>query len=264
MKKLFYHRGFTLTEMLIAVTIFVLVIIAVYSSYALSQRAYREGERVTEITQNGRVILERLAREIRQAKEIRQSKEIDLPGERASASDEIIFHDGHSEFGTAGGGSANTINLGLDASGINDYYKNMTIQIIEGTCSGQLREIIDYDGTNRTATLGESWEGGCSPDGSSKYEIFGSYHYIHYYFQSFDNSIRREVIGYYVSGDSGETLVSWDTDGIVEKTIEPSKIIGEWVNTVEFWGSSVINIALTLTKKNKSIDLQTKVYGRNL
>lgn len=88
MKKLFYHRGFTLAEMLVAVTIFVLVIIAVYSSYALSQRGYLSGEEVAEITQNGRVILERMTREIRQAKRM-------VTGLAGGTTSSIEFEDGH-------------------------------------------------------------------------------------------------------------------------------------------------------------------------
>ncbi|PIR71693.1 MAG: hypothetical protein COU43_01165, partial [Candidatus Nealsonbacteria bacterium CG10_big_fil_rev_8_21_14_0_10_37_25] len=38
------QRAFTLTEMIVAITIFVLIVVAVFSAHTLSQRAYREGE----------------------------------------------------------------------------------------------------------------------------------------------------------------------------------------------------------------------------
>ncbi|GAI16433.1 unnamed protein product [marine sediment metagenome] len=53
MKKEYQNFGFTLSEMLIVVAIFVLIILAVYSAYTLSQRGYLEGEEVAEITPPG-------------------------------------------------------------------------------------------------------------------------------------------------------------------------------------------------------------------
>ncbi len=257
MRKKYQNSGFTLTELLVTIVMFVLIIGAVYGAYVLAQRAYRESEIAAELTQNGRVILEKMLREIRQSKEIA----MDFPAERVNASEEIMFHDGHSEFGKARGGSINTIDLDSDAYSIDDYYKDMIIQIIEGVCSGQVREITTYNGVNQTAVVEENWVG-CMPDISSEYKIFGSYHYIRY-FKS-NGFIQREVIGYYVFGDSEETLVSWDTDEIlVEKSIEASKIIGEWVAIAEFWGLEEINIVLFLEKGGKTLKMETKVFGRN-
>lgn len=84
-------KGFTLTEMIIVVTIFVLIVVAVFSAQALSQRTFREGERAAEIIQNGRVILERMTREIRQATEL----VTELADEETGATSTIEFEDGH-------------------------------------------------------------------------------------------------------------------------------------------------------------------------
>lgn len=182
------NQGFTLTELLVTITILVIITGAVYLGYSLSQKAYREGERAAELTQNGRVIIERMNREIRQAKEIAIS---DFPEERESAKEEIAFEDGH------------------------------------------------------TTT---------------------TYRYIHYF--KTDNIIKREVIGYYFSGDFQEALQPWDAlppqgQTLEKKTLEEARIIGEWVSSLEFWGSKVINIALTLEKKEKSLNLETKIFSRN-
>jgi len=182
------NKAFTLTELLISITILVLINGAVYLSYNLSQKAYREGEKLAEITQNGRVIIERMNREIRQAKEIVG----DFPEERAFAQEEIIFEDGH------------------------------------------------------TTT---------------------TYHYIRYF--KADGEIKREVTGYYFSGDPEETLVPWDAvppvgQTLQTKTLEEARTIGEWVLNLEFWGSKVINIALTLQKKDKVFILESEIFGRNL
>jgi len=83
--------GFTLIETLITITILVLVLGVIYGVYLLSQKTYQEGERLSEITQNSRVILERITREVRQAKEI----VTELPEEEISATSTLMFEDGH-------------------------------------------------------------------------------------------------------------------------------------------------------------------------
>ena len=186
-------RGLTLIEVIISITILSLILLIVYSSLTLSRRSYIEGENIAEITQNGRVILERLSREIRQAKEIVTELPDVLDSEiPEGAKSEIEFEDGH---------------------------------------------------------------------------ISAPYHYIHYFKE--DNKIWREVIGYYFSGDSDETLVPWDAQPpenqtLEKKTLEEAKIIGECVTDLKLWGLRVINTFITLEKYNKKIELSAKVFGRNL
>jgi len=266
MKKKHQNFGFSLTEMIIVITIFILIVLSVYSVYFLSQRGYLEGENLAEITQNGRVILERMDREIRQAKEI----VTDLPGDETGSPSEIIFQDGHfpwvSEENTAQGGGDNTITLASTASTEDDYYKDMFILITGDT--RQIRKIIDYDGTNRGATVDSNWD--TNPISGSEYKIDSSFYYIRYY-RDADNNILRKVFTYCYSEDSvncvePETYVPWDaTPQLVEIILEEPRIIGEYVTNLEFWGSGrVINISLTLEKGNRSTELKTKVFGRNL
>lgn len=84
-------KGFTLTEVLVSIVIFLLVMGAIYAGYSLSQRAYLAGEVSAELTQNSRVILERMTRELRQSREI----VTDLPVSMADAFNYIEFEDGH-------------------------------------------------------------------------------------------------------------------------------------------------------------------------
>ena len=179
--------GFTLIETLITITILVLVLGAIYGVYVLSQKTYQEGERLSEITQNSRVILERLTREIRQAREI----VTELPEEELGATSTIMFEDGH---------------------------------------------------------------------------ILEPYHYIRYF--NDDNLIKREVIGFYFSGDVGETLVPWDAEPpsgqiLTTQTLEEAQIIGEYVVNLKFFGSELVQITLALKKKNTFLQLSSEVFGRN-
>ena len=85
------NKGFVLTELLITIAILVLISGAAYSSFIMSQRAYKASEFSAEITQNGRVITERMTRDIRQARQLVG----DLPDTEAGGVSEIIFEDGH-------------------------------------------------------------------------------------------------------------------------------------------------------------------------
>jgi phage tail sheath protein FI len=71
--------------------------------------------------------------------------------------------------GTAQSGGVDNITLAVSASADNDAYNDMEIEIIEGTGSGQSRNIIDYDGTTKVATVDDDWD--TTPDNTSKYHI---------------------------------------------------------------------------------------------
>lgn len=201
LKKL--NSGFTLTEILIVLTIFLLIVVVLYSSYTLSHRAYREGEKAAETAQNGRVILERITREVRQAKAI----VTELADDETGATSTIMFQDGH------------------DISTI---------------------------------------------------------HYIRYFRE--DTDIKRAVVAYYFSADPN-TYVVWnakDENGLPPggpdsclfndcpncpptcKILEEPRVIGEYVDNLKIWGSPIVNIFLTLKKNDKTLDIKTKILGRNL
>lgn len=186
-------EGFTFTEILIVITIFLLIIGAVYSAYVLSHQAYKEGEARIEVLQNGRVVIERITREIRQTREIVGALPAALDSEiPAGASNEIELEDGHiSEF----------------------------------------------------------------------------YHYIHYFKEN--NLVKREVRGYYFSGDPEEALVPWNSippegQTLKTKVLEEAKIIGECVADLKFWGLKTLYVYLKLEKGGKSLELREKVFGRNI
>ena len=179
--------SFTLIETLVTVAILSLAIGAIYGAYTLSQKAYQKGEALGEITQNGRVVLERITREVRQAREI----VTELAEEESEATSAIMFEDGH---------------------------------------------------------------------------ISESYNHIRYFKE--DNFIKREVVGFYFSGDVDETLVPWDADPpegqtLESKILEEAQVIGEYATELKFFGSEIVQIVLTLEKKNTQVKLSTEVFGRN-
>ncbi|MBU7005780.1 phage tail sheath family protein [Phosphitispora fastidiosa] len=75
---------------------------------------------------------------------------------------------GHS--GTARGGGEGTVTLAAGASGIDDAYKGMCLEITGGTGSGQVRKVTDYDGAAGVATVDSDWT--IVPDITSTYRVY--------------------------------------------------------------------------------------------
>ncbi|MDT8424089.1 MAG: prepilin-type N-terminal cleavage/methylation domain-containing protein, partial [Desulfuromonadales bacterium] len=67
MHQLKNQRGFTLTEMLVAMVIGMLVASGAYSVFFSTTRTARKQEQVSEIQQNLRVAMERVSQDIRHA-----------------------------------------------------------------------------------------------------------------------------------------------------------------------------------------------------
>jgi hypothetical protein len=79
------NAGFTIFEIIVSISLFVVIILMTGSLYQISQKSYNKGSDGAELTQNARVSLDRISRELRQATDI-------VTGLPAS---EIFFRDGH-------------------------------------------------------------------------------------------------------------------------------------------------------------------------
>ncbi|MFA6421987.1 MAG: prepilin-type N-terminal cleavage/methylation domain-containing protein [Candidatus Buchananbacteria bacterium] len=182
-------KGFTLIEIMISLTISILLFFILAESYSLSQKIYFTTDAKAEITQNGRVILDRLIRELRQTPDIIT----DLPetvGAGSPAAKEIIFQDGH------------------DTTQIN---------------------------------------------------------YIRYYLDG--NNFQRQEMFFYFEPDIATHVYFYATDMYGNDPImvtSTAKVIGEYVDDIEFWGDRLTNINLYLSKNGQSEIINTAVYGRNL
>lgn len=90
-KKMDNNSGFSLLEIIVALSLFTIAIVMVTSMYTISSRSYNKASAQAELAQNGRVALNRMNRELRQSKEI----VTDLSSDRSNAKSEIMFQDGH-------------------------------------------------------------------------------------------------------------------------------------------------------------------------
>lgn len=183
------NKGFTLMEIIIAIGISILLFFILTQSYDLSQKIYFVTDAKAEITQNGRVILDRLVRELRQTPDIITSIPVTITPSTPSPK-EIIFQDGH------------------DTNQIN---------------------------------------------------------YIRYYLDG--TNLERQELYFYFEAETSTRVYFYATDEHGNQPImvtSTSKIIGEYVDDIEFWGDRLTNINLYLSKNNQSEIINTAVYGRNL
>lgn len=72
--------------------------------------------------------------------------------------------------GTAQAGAGGTVTLDAGASAVNDNYNGQWVRITGGTGVGQVRNITDYVGATKVATIAPNW--GTNPDNTSTFEVF--------------------------------------------------------------------------------------------
>lgn len=80
-------------ETVVSIGLFVMAILMVTTMYSFIVRAYRTGSDKAEVTQNARVSLDRMSREIRQAVHFVGV----LPASSATATSTLEFQDGHDQ-----------------------------------------------------------------------------------------------------------------------------------------------------------------------
>lgn len=84
-------KAFTLVEILTVVFLGSLIIMASYSVYLMSYKSYKKQSASAELTQNARIALERMSRDIRQSSDVVTDLQID----QENSSSEIEFQNGH-------------------------------------------------------------------------------------------------------------------------------------------------------------------------
>ena len=98
-KNLKNRKAFTLVEILTVVFLGSIIIMAAYTVYLASYKSYKKNTESAELTQNARIALERMSREIRQAQDIIDP--LSMPPSADSPTQNIIvFQDGHTIFST--------------------------------------------------------------------------------------------------------------------------------------------------------------------
>lgn len=74
----------------------------------------------------------------------------------------------------AQGGTAGTITLNASDSATADYYKGAVVVMRTGTCAGQARQIVSYNGSTKVATVSPGWSGGTPPASGNQYVIWAA------------------------------------------------------------------------------------------
>ena len=87
------QSGFTIAEVLVSIIIGLIILTLVGSIFILSQKVIRKNNTKSELTQNGRITIDLMSREIRQAREIVTVLPID--DSSPPLPHELQFEDGH-------------------------------------------------------------------------------------------------------------------------------------------------------------------------
>ena len=119
--------GFTLPEMLVTMTMMIVVLFALYSIFDMSLRVFSFGNDKVEATENARLGLERMAREIRAA----------YPYDRAAGRDHLLWNRGYPETGAIP--PSDSIAFGNDLNG------NRKIECPPPPAPSSACETITYD-----------------------------------------------------------------------------------------------------------------------
>lgn len=86
-------KAFTLVELLVAIGVSAFILIAAYGVYIVGTKGFRQNTASAELTQNARISLERMSREIRQNVDI--LTELPLDPTAGAPPSEIKLQDGH-------------------------------------------------------------------------------------------------------------------------------------------------------------------------
>ncbi len=188
--KNFRQKGFTLLEIIVSLSLFIIIIILVNEIYAISQRSYNSNSCQGELSQNARVSFDRMSRELRQSNSIITALPASKDDPLNPPAEQLFFQDGH------------------DA------------------------DLITY---------------------------------IRYYLNGSD--LMRQSKAYYFDADPSAYVAynSLDQGGYPpNELVIDDRIIGEYFNSIKFWGSNgVINMELNLRKNQNSLNIETLIYSRN-
>ncbi len=84
----------------------------------------------------------------------------------------------NADAGTAQAGAATSITLRAGASATNDFYVGNVVYLISSTGAGQSRQIVDYDGTTKVATVDSGWV--TNPSVTSVYVVYSDGTNVHW------------------------------------------------------------------------------------
>ena len=82
-------NGFTLIEAIVAISLFTIIILVSNSMFIMSQKIYIRGSALSELSQNARISLDKISRELRQSNNLITNFSL------ISTSSEIFFQNGH-------------------------------------------------------------------------------------------------------------------------------------------------------------------------
>jgi len=87
--------GFSLLEIIVSISLFTIIILLVSDIFLVAQRAYSKNSNIAELTQNARVSLDRISRELRQSSNIITTLPATDDDPSNPPANQIFLQDGH-------------------------------------------------------------------------------------------------------------------------------------------------------------------------
>lgn len=105
--------------------------------------------------------------------------------------------------GNAAAGGANTMQLAVGASAVNDAYRGMTIKLTGGTGAGQSAVVKSYNGATKTVTVTANWA--TPPDATTAYSLPAQvvYRRISDSLESITHYVNKDNVLYKLTGARG-------------------------------------------------------------
>lgn len=103
--------------------------------------------------------------------EMRAANAVQISGDSTAATNAKNGWTGLVTTGIAQTSTSTTITLASGASSTDDFYNLAAISIVSGTGAGQTRQITDYVGSTKVATVDTAWA--TNPSSDSVYQIIG-------------------------------------------------------------------------------------------
>ena len=132
------------------------------------------------------------------------------------------------------------------ASGVDDFYNGWWVKVVSGTNTNQVRQITDYNGTLRVATLSTAWTTQ-NPSSGDNVQL----HDTNYTTTFYDESANTFVLGYVTvdPGRNNETMVSRTADLQLNRLVGTSTTPSTSLSS----GGIVLSGGISISQTNNAV-----------
>ena len=250
------RSGFTLTELLVAISITLLLVGTLYTVYTISQSSFKYGLTKIELIQNAKIGLERISRELRETNQITTVLPTTGDDPENPPVNEIAFQDAN--YYVLGGGYI--VSGAINSPTVNGTY------IENGTYGGKPSyELVGGDFWIWWYPDQNGWILTVNKGDPARY---------HYYSNSSGYPDEGDWLTAPLGTDPPPTAieappsnpdiwVAYDTPGVILQ-LDEEQTIASNITNIEFYGQFIVTINLSAQSGLESVNLTTQITPRNI